>query len=136
MRLVWVALVALLIAGCTSSPSAPSGVTASTPTGGASAPSSPSRSDDWPAYHGDAARTGLAHRFPAPGRLRLVANLELDAAVYASPVVGGGVTFVATENDSVFALDDEGRQAWRTHLGASGGGRRPTWRPARRGGQR
>ena len=118
MRLVPLVLVVLVLAGCTSAPSAPSGVSPTTPSGGATAPTSPSPADDWATYHGDAARTGLAHRFPAPGKPRLVANLRLDAAVYASPIVGGGVTFVATENDSVYALDDDGRQVWTTNLGA------------------
>lgn len=47
-----------------------------------------------------------------------MASLKLDAGVYASPIVGGGVTFVATENNSLYALDDDGQQVWRTHLGA------------------
>ncbi|MDT4920005.1 MAG: hypothetical protein QOI15_907 [Pseudonocardiales bacterium] len=72
---------------------------------------------DWPSYHGDALRTGYAATMPAAaGKLQVVENDDLDGAVYASPLVIGGRVVVATENDSVYALDD-GRVVWRAHLG-------------------
>ena len=43
--------------------------------------------------------------------------MQLDAAVYASPIVAHGITIVATENNTVYALDESGRQLWRVHLG-------------------
>ena len=78
----------------------------------------PSTGRDWPTYHGDLARTGISSSFPTPTTLRVRANVKLDAEVYASPIVAQGVTFVATENNSVYALDDNGRQLWRTNLGS------------------
>jgi PQQ-like domain len=118
-----VILLALVAAGCSSSSPGP---TASPPppavTSGAgsaspsSAPVAPSGTD-WPTYHGDAQRTGVAPGFAAPSRLTVAAAIKLDAAVYASPIVAGGITVVATENDSVYGLDTSGRQLWRTHLG-------------------
>ena len=45
-------------------------------------------------------------------------STTLDGQVYAEPLVIGGRLFVATENDSVYALDaTSGHQLWRTHLG-------------------
>jgi outer membrane protein assembly factor BamB len=46
-----------------------------------------------------------------------MASLGLDEAVYASPIVARGITIVASENNTVYALDTAGRQLWRTHLG-------------------
>jgi outer membrane protein assembly factor BamB len=74
---------------------------------------------DWPTYHGNPARTGVSSTMPTVrGALRIVASLKLDAAVYASPIVAGGRTIVATENDTVYAFDNSGRQLWKRSLGA------------------
>ncbi len=72
----------------------------------------------WPAYHGDAARTGYAHSMPtAAGPPKVTATIGLDGHVYASPIVVRGRVVVATENDSVYAIDN-GTIAWRRHLGS------------------
>ena len=72
----------------------------------------------WPAYHGDVARSGLAHTMPAAsGAPHVVKNIALDGQVYASPIVVRGRVVVATENDSVYAIDN-GAVSWRRHLGA------------------
>lgn len=52
------------------------------------------------------------------GAPRVVASPQLDGALYASPIVARGITVVATEHDSVYGLDDSGRQLWRTALGS------------------
>ncbi|HLY34825.1 MAG TPA: PQQ-binding-like beta-propeller repeat protein [Jatrophihabitantaceae bacterium] len=54
---------------------------------------------------------------PAVRALRVTARLNLDGAVYASPVVVAGRVFVATENDSVYAFDMRAAQLWKAHLG-------------------
>jgi len=119
MRFVPLAVIALLAVGCSSSPKSTPTVPPSIPvTTTAPSPSSrPSTVDDWPTYHGDVARTGRSSSFPKPGTLRVAASVRLDAAVYASPIVAQGITVVATEGDSVYGLDDNGRQLWRTKLG-------------------
>lgn len=71
---------------------------------------------DWPTYHGDNARTGVASS-PPLGRLTRAWSAKLDGQVYASPLIARGRVVVATENNSVYAFDDAGRQLWRTHLG-------------------
>lgn len=95
--------------------SASPAVTALTPPASAANPTS-----SWPTYHRSAARDGDAGAsLPVlPGPLRRAWEARLDGAVYGSPVLVGGTAVVATENDSVYALDvGTGRSLWRRHLG-------------------
>jgi PQQ-like domain len=117
------ALTALLTA-CSSpapspTPSSPAPVTGSAPASGpAHGPSGPAY-PDWPTYHGDAQRTGVSASMPsARGNPTVQTALRLDGPVYASPIVVGGVTIVATEQDSVYGLDRSGHQLWRVSLGS------------------
>jgi outer membrane protein assembly factor BamB len=111
-RVALVALVALL-AACAGPGPAP---TTSSPAPATASVTTPR--PDWPMYHGDLARTGVSTTMPAATTEPTVAAaLKLDAAVYASPIVVGGITVVATENDSVYGLDADGHQLWRTSLG-------------------
>jgi outer membrane protein assembly factor BamB len=73
---------------------------------------------DWPTYHRQGARTGVAAAGPALGRVRPLWAAAVDGAVYAEPLVAGGRVIVATENDSVYAFEAiTGHQVWRAHLG-------------------
>ncbi len=75
-------------------------------------------SDDWPTYHHSADRAGLA----AAGASFTDAQSAwvtgaLDGAVYAEPLYVGGRVFVATENNTVYAIDAaSGATVWQTHL--------------------
>ncbi|MFI5100030.1 MAG: hypothetical protein ACHQE5_05890, partial [Actinomycetes bacterium] len=101
------ALASCSIGSSAPSATAPARTTGSAASGSAGTPSAP----DWPTYHGDARRTGVSTTMPvASGRLRVAAAVDLDAAVYASPIVVGGVTIAATEHDTVYGLDGSGRQ--------------------------
>src|SRR5215216_5955733 len=73
----------------------------------------------WPTYHRDAARTGLEPNGPAPGALRRTwESPALDGAIYAEPLFVGNQVFVATEGDTVYALDaSTGQVQWQTNLG-------------------
>jgi outer membrane protein assembly factor BamB len=72
---------------------------------------------DWPAYHGNRLRTGYAPTMPpASGTPQVLHRYNLDGNVYASPIVIGGRTIVATENDTVYAIE-HGHVVWRKHLG-------------------
>lgn len=54
---------------------------------------------------------------PAP-TAALSWQAHLDGAVYGKPLLVGGHLLAATENDSVYALDEAtGRVLWRTHVG-------------------
>jgi len=60
----------------------------------------------------------VAAGLPAAGHLSVAWRAALDGAVYGQPLVVGQVVIAATENDSVYALDEStGRVVWRTHLG-------------------
>src|SRR4051812_20588847 len=73
---------------------------------------------DWPTYHHDNARTGVAPGFPAARSLSVAWRADLDGAVYGQPLVVGPVVFAATEHDSVYALDaGTGKVIWATHIG-------------------
>jgi outer membrane protein assembly factor BamB len=118
MRLALLVLTGLVVVACSSSRvSGPTAPPSSPPPTTAGSSTAPSAADDWPTYHGDFARTGRSASFPRPKTLRIAAAIKLDAAVYASPIVARGTTYVATENDSVYALDAAGRQLWRRNLG-------------------
>jgi hypothetical protein len=86
----------------------------------ATAPSQTARlaATDWPTYHRDAARTGVAPAQPAAGRLAIAWRRHLDGAVYGQPIVVGNTVIAATEGDSVYALDrTSGHVRWRVRLG-------------------
>src|SRR5438552_10865781 len=73
---------------------------------------------NWPTYHGSNYRGGNATTMPAvSGAPRVVHRMNLDGAVYASPIVVNGITIVATENDTVYAFRSTYTQLWKRHLG-------------------
>ncbi|NMH98300.1 PQQ-binding-like beta-propeller repeat protein [Pseudonocardia acidicola] len=107
---LWVlALIGLLtMTGCTA------GGTASGTTPGA-APLRPG--PDWPTYHGDGTRAGFVPGGPDPNAPAVAWQARLDGAVYASPLVVGGLVVAATEGGSLYGLDARtGAVRWRTHL--------------------
>jgi outer membrane protein assembly factor BamB len=125
---VWLAgaaslLPALAAAGCTSA-SAPAAPAASTPppasTAPAAAPTSatPVTQDaDWPTYDRTAGRSGVSVSSPAPGQVRRSWTAAVDGAVYAQPLIVGSEVIVATENNTVYALDaSTGAVRWSRHL--------------------
>ena len=74
----------------------------------------------WPVFDGDSAHSGDGVGVTAPaGTLRLKWRAPVDGAVYGQPIMAGGCLFVATENDSVYALEaNTGAPIWRVHLAA------------------
>jgi polyvinyl alcohol dehydrogenase (cytochrome) len=91
------------------------------PSGVAVCPTSPTglTSGNWTTYHQNNARggdlagspiTSAAARWPGP--------VTLDGQVYAEPLVCGDSLYVATEDNSVYALNaTTGSVLWHTHLG-------------------
>src|SRR5579863_2347683 len=75
-------------------------------------------SADWTTYHKNNARTGFVAGVPDPTRLTSLWKHPLDGAVYAEPLVVDGQVIVATENDTLYALDARtGQVRWRTSVG-------------------
>src|SRR5215470_6174061 len=101
----------------------PGGSRASSPTPSAAPATAASQpvklgASDWPTYHRDAARTGVAPARPAAGPLSIAWRRHLDGAVYGQPLVIGNTVIAGTEGDSVYALDRaSGRVRWQVKLG-------------------
>jgi polyvinyl alcohol dehydrogenase (cytochrome) len=110
-------------AGCTSSPDSGN----ATPTGSApptitlTSPEDPGvghPGTDWPTYGHDFARTGVAANTAPAGPLSISWRAHLDGAVYGQPLLVGSTVIAATENDSIYALDEAtGKVVWRTNVG-------------------
>ena len=80
-------------------------------------PPAPGKSTDWITYNGanDRKGVGSSGSSSAPA---IAWRAKLDGAVYGQPLLFGGRVLSATENDSVYALDQtDGRVLWRAHLG-------------------
>ncbi len=92
-------------------------------TGSAAVASASPLADDlggWTVYHHDAAGSGVA---PAASSVSTAApkwtSATLDGQLYGEPLVSGGQVYVATENDTVYALSaSTGAVAWENHLAA------------------
>ena len=102
---------ASLLAGCGDGGSA-------LPTPSAYATLPPLSGPDWTTYHRDNARTGDSTDTPDPTSLIRAWSQPLDGAVYAEPLIIGGRAVVATENDSLYALDARtGKVDWHVNVG-------------------
>ncbi len=109
------AVIALAACGSAAPPPRPSQVP--TIVDPSPAPGPPLSTADWPTYHHDARRTGVAVGVPAPGRLRVAWHRHLDGAVYAQPLVVGGRVIAATEGGTLYALGSRGGNViWRRHI--------------------
>ena len=75
----------------------------------------------WPTYGRDFARTDVAAGAAAvngSGPLHVSWRAQLDGAVYGQPLLVGTMVIAATENDSIYALDQStGKLVWRAHVG-------------------
>jgi len=118
------AAVALAVAGCSSSQSAPvassslSRVALSAASARAATAANPSSA--WPTYHASVSRSGDAGPLvPAlSGALRRGWSAHLDGAVYAEPIIIGSTGIVATEHDTAYALSlKTGKIVWARHFG-------------------
>jgi outer membrane protein assembly factor BamB len=70
-------------------------------------------------YHNDQQRSGSVAEIPDPQHFARLWQAHLDGAVYAEPLIVGGRVLVATEHDSLYALDPQsGQVEWRTSLGS------------------
>jgi outer membrane protein assembly factor BamB len=109
---------ALTLSGCGTS-SRSSVATPPHPTASAAVPSpSPEISADWTAYHRSNTRSGLGPVIPPLTSPQVAWTANVDGSVYASPLIVAGHVIVATENNTVYALDVfTGTPVWTIHLG-------------------
>jgi outer membrane protein assembly factor BamB len=109
----------LLLTSCSRSvpPTQPVHITPLTFTPGTATPA-PLAAGDWTMYHADPARTGYVADAPDPQALTSLWKQSLDGAVYAEPLVVNGRVLVATEHDTIYALDAQtGQVQWKTNVG-------------------
>jgi outer membrane protein assembly factor BamB len=73
----------------------------------------------WTTYRHDAARSGIDPDSTAPSTpARVWQSAPLAGDVYAEPLVYGPYVYVATETDTIYALEAaSGRIVWEQHLG-------------------
>lgn len=77
-----------------------------------------SKAPNWPTYHANLSRTGVDTTSPKFSALHQIWTREFDGQVYAEPLLVGSRVYVATENNTVYALNaGNGRIAWKRHLG-------------------
>jgi outer membrane protein assembly factor BamB len=106
------ALLASVLAGCSST--SPAGAPSSTAAG--PAPTLPG--GDWPTYQHDGARSGVDPAAPAFATPARRWSTSIDGDVYAQPLTVGDRVVVATEHDTVVAVQaGTGRVQWTTTLG-------------------
>jgi polyvinyl alcohol dehydrogenase (cytochrome) len=89
--------------------------------GGGSAPAAAAVAPgSWTVYHHDPAGDGVAPPVSAVDTKAAVWNSPaLDGQIYGEPLVYAGRVYVATENDTVYALSAAtGTVAWSAHLGS------------------
>jgi outer membrane protein assembly factor BamB len=119
-RLAALALATLLVlpAACSRGPSAPQQPPPLTLPSGPSTAAAPAAAGDWTTYHRDPARGGYLPGLPDPARLTRAWSARLDGPVYGEPLVVGDRVLVATEADSLYALElRTGAVRWRTNVG-------------------
>ena len=113
----------LLLAGCGGS-SQPASATHVSPTPSHSPKrvtsiASTMEVNDWSTYHNDITHSGYIANEQDPQQLTAGWTAQLDGAVYAEPLVVNGTVIVATEGDSIYALDENsGQVKWRAQLGS------------------
>lgn len=117
MTWVGMSLLLVILSACSIGPSSAPAITplalSATPT--ALSP----RDTDWTTYHSNNQRTGYIASTPDPQRLSKSWNVQLDGSVYAEPLVVDNHVIVATEGDSLYALDPiTGKVQWRTNVGS------------------
>jgi outer membrane protein assembly factor BamB len=85
----------------------------------AASPPPSAASGSWTVYHDDPAGDGVAPPVSAVDTTAAVWNSPaLDGQIYGEPLVYAGRVYVATENDTVYALSAAtGAVAWSAHLG-------------------
>ena len=126
---------AALIAGCAPTPTVGGSATpsytapSSQPSNSATQTSAAAgKPGEWLTYNGGNGRQGIATAelatsgTPSPtgsaSAPAIAWRAQLDGAVYGQPLLVGDRVLAATENDSVYALNQaDGRVLWRAHLG-------------------
>jgi outer membrane protein assembly factor BamB len=115
---VYVVVPPLMKGSASSSPSATVSVSTGASTSTQSGTSGAASTQDWTTYHANNARTGYVPASNFTSVTNGWTSPALDGDIYAEPLVFKGDVFVATENNSVYALDGStGSVVWQRNLG-------------------
>ncbi len=110
---------AAVMLGCACAVSASAAIAAAWPARAAASSPASRPSGSWTVYHGDPAGSGNARavRSVNVGALAWTSP-NLDGQIYGQPLVLGHLVYVATENNTVYALSAAtGAVRWSEHLG-------------------
>jgi outer membrane protein assembly factor BamB len=108
----------LVLAACSREPSTPEQPPLTLPSGPSTSAVPTAGAGAWTTYHRDLARSGYLPGVPDPAQLTRAWSARLDGAVYGEPLVVGDRVLVATEADSLYALElRTGAVRWRTNVG-------------------
>jgi outer membrane protein assembly factor BamB len=96
------------------------GAIGSGPAGAASSPAAPAAAGSWTVYHDGPAGDGVAPPVSTVDTTAAVwTSPAVDGQIYGEPLVYAGRVYVATENDTVYALSAaNGTVTWSAHLGS------------------
>jgi polyvinyl alcohol dehydrogenase (cytochrome) len=112
------ALVVAIGCGSDAKPTASNAAAAPSSDHGAMTAKKRKRAPRWRTYHGNLARAGVDTTSPPLRQVHQIWAKQLDAPVYGEPLAVGKRVYVATENNTVYALGARGGHlAWRRHLG-------------------
>jgi outer membrane protein assembly factor BamB len=94
-------------------------VAKSTPSGPATeAKKKGRRAANWPTYHANLGRTAVDTTSPKMSNFHRTWTRQFDGQIYAEPLALGNRVYVATENNTVYAVNAaNGHIAWKRHLG-------------------
>ncbi|HEY3873056.1 MAG TPA: PQQ-binding-like beta-propeller repeat protein [Actinocrinis sp.] len=107
-----------LLSACSSGPGADPAVNSPSPSyGQGTATKLSTDPQTWTTYNGGNSRAGLSTAAPVSATPAVAWQAQLDGAVYGQPLLMGNQVYAATEDDSVYALNEKtGAVLWRTHL--------------------
>ena len=110
---------AAALLGCACVVSASVAIAASGPASAAASSRAPRPSGSWTVYHGDPAGSGNARAVRSVNvRARAWTSPNLDGQIYGQPLVLDRLVYVATENNTVYALSAAtGAVRWSRHIG-------------------
>ncbi|MGE5747092.1 MAG: PQQ-binding-like beta-propeller repeat protein, partial [Solirubrobacterales bacterium] len=112
------ALIVAIGCGSGAKPDPPGATVSANVSGQPSAAGAKKRAANWPTYHANLARTAVDTTSPAVAGFHRAWARTLDGPLYAEPLTVGSRVYVATENNTVYALNvGNGHVAWKRHLG-------------------
>jgi outer membrane protein assembly factor BamB len=89
--------------------------------GGATGTTGPNSASNWTVYHGEPSGSGVSTVLTSVTTTkRAWTSPSLDGQLYGEPLIYSGEVYVATENDTVYALSStNGTVKWSRHVGSA-----------------